>query len=213
MNRSIERLLIVVLGLSSQTIAGVSVAQDVGLPAPLDDRYCMTCHGAEGQGNVGIQAPRIAGMEAWYLQRQLENFRAGIRGVHVDDEQGLAMQPMAARLSDESIGGIVEWVGTFEYSPAEITLEGNVSRGRTTYQGCASCHGARGEGNQAFGAPALAGQNDWYLVTQLKNFKAGYRGTHADDSFGAIMVPMARTLSDEQAILNVVAFINTLGRD
>ena len=39
-----------------------------------NDRYCMTCHGADGMGSEGINAPRLAGMEEWYLKRQLENF-------------------------------------------------------------------------------------------------------------------------------------------
>ncbi|MFB0988976.1 MAG: c-type cytochrome [Gammaproteobacteria bacterium] len=55
---------------------------DVGVAAAMDDRYCTTCHGVEGLGNIAIEAPRLAGMEAWYLKRQLENFRAGIRGTH-----------------------------------------------------------------------------------------------------------------------------------
>ena len=80
------------------------------------------------------------------------------------------------------------------------------------YAACAACHGDAAQGNEALGAPALAGQNDWYLVTQLKNFKAGYRGSHADDKFGAQMVPMAGALADQTAIENVVSYINTLGR-
>jgi hypothetical protein len=61
-------------------------------------------------------------------------------------------------------------------------------------------------------AITLVGQNDWYLVTQLKNFKAGYRGSHADDKFGAQMIPMVGALIDQVAIENVVTYINTLGR-
>ncbi len=34
-------------------------------------------------------------------------------------------------------------------------------------------------------AITLACQNDWDLVTQLKSFKGGYGGSHADDKFGA----------------------------
>ena len=77
-----------------------------------DDRYCTTCHGADGRGNYGVQAPRLAGMEPWYLRRQLENFRAELRGVHPRDIEGVAMQPMTAKLTDESIADIIEWVGT-----------------------------------------------------------------------------------------------------
>lgn len=179
---------------------------------PYDDRYCQTCHGADGVGNYGVQAPRLAGMEPWYLKRQLEIFRAGIRGTHALDEEGLAMQPMAAKLTDASISDIVAWVGTWPYIPAEPTLDGDTNRGRQAYQTCAACHGADGMGNETSGAPQLAGQNDWYMVTQLRNFKAGYRGAHPDDRFGSQMVPMARMLADDKAIIDVVSYINTLGR-
>lgn len=177
-----------------------------------NDRYCMTCHGADGMGSEGISAPRLAGMEPWYLKRQLENFRAGVRGTHPMDLQGREMQPMAVPLTDASIAELLEWIGGWEYKPAEITLQADATAGAPLYAACASCHGSKAEGSEALGAPALAGQNDWYLFTQLKNFKAGYRGTHAGDTYGAQMAPMAAALPDATAILNVVSYINTLGR-
>lgn len=210
MNNSKKHFIAVLTLLLSVAAAMTAQAADVGLPAPTDDRYCTTCHGVDGRGNIGVQAPRLAGMEGWYLKRQLENFRAGIRGVHADDEEGLAMQPMAAKLTDESIADIVDWAGSWEYVPAEITLEGNVARGRTAFQSCAACHGADAMGNEALNSPALAGQNDWYLVTQLKNFRTGIRGSHPEDINGATMMTMARTLRDDQAIVDVVSYINTL---
>ena len=176
---------------------------------PYNDRYCTTCHGTDGKGNEGVQAPRLAGMEAWYLQRQLQNFRAGIRGKHPMDREGIAMQPMA-NLTDESITDIVAWVGTWPYVPAEVTIEGDAAAGRSLYGVCATCHGNDAKGNAAMGAPALAGQNDWYLVTQLKNFVAGYRGAHEDDIYGQQMAAMVGTLSSDAAINNVVAYINSL---
>ena len=190
--------------------ASLAAEGDIGVAAALDDRYCTTCHGVEGLGNIAIEAPRLAGMEAWYLKRQLENFRAGIRGTHGEDLQGNAMRPMAAKLSDESITDIVDWIGDWEYVPAEATIEGNVRQGRTAFQACAACHGANAQGNEALGAPALAGQNDWYLLTQLRNFRAGFRGSHQEDTFGSQMVTMSKTLRDDQAVINVVSYINTL---
>ncbi len=177
---------------------------------PYDDRYCTTCHGIDGIGNEGVQAPRLAGMEDWYLRRQLENFRAGLRGRHPQDIEGLAMQPMAAKLTDASIDELVEWVGSWEYKPAEHTISGDVNAGRRLYASCAACHGADGEGNEALGAPQLAGQNDWYLLTQLKNFKARFRGNEQGDTYGQQMMTMAQSLPNEQAMRNVVAYINTL---
>jgi cytochrome c553 len=192
------------------SMASLAAEGDVGVAAAMDDRYCTTCHGVEGIGNIGIEAPRLAGMEAWYLKRQLKNFRAGIRGTHGEDTQGIAMRPMAAKLSDESIDDIVDWVGDWEYVPAEATVEGDVRQGRTAFQACAACHGADAQGNEALGAPALAGQNDWYLITQLRNFRAGFRGAHQEDTFGSQMVAMSKTLRDDQAVINVVSYINTL---
>lgn len=52
---------------------------------------------------------------------------------------------------------------------------------------CQSCHQADGGGNPAFGAPALAGQQQAYLLRQLQHFQSGIRGSHPDDNFGAQM--------------------------
>jgi cytochrome c553 len=60
------------------------------------------------------------------------------------------------------------------------------------------------------GAPALADRTDWYLVTQLRNYKTGLRGTDHRDTNGAQMRALAATLPDAQAIDDVVAYINTL---
>lgn len=210
---SVKRIVVLAISLlfSGAILSAEDSARD-SAREPFDDRYCMTCHGVDGRGNEGVQAPRLAGMEAWYLQRQLQNFRAGIRGTHPQDREGQAMQPMAAKLSDESIADIVEWVGSWEYVPAERTIEGDAARGRNFYSACALCHGDNAEGNETMGAPALAGQNDWYLVTQLKNFMDGYRGTHAQDTYGAQMRTMVNTLRNEAGIINVVSYINTLSR-
>ena len=134
------------LSLSAQaaTVDGVEVS----------DRFCLTCHGTDGQGNQGIDAPRLAGMEPWYLKRQLELFRDELRGTHPEDIPGQEMQPMAAILSDESITDIIEWAGTWEYKPAEITItDGDAARGQQLYQTCAACHGTDGQGNEAMNAP------------------------------------------------------------
>jgi len=179
----------------------------------VSDRFCLTCHGTDGQGNEGIDAPRIAGMERWYLKRQLELFRDGLRGTHPQDIPGMEMQPMAVILTDESITDILDWMETWEYIPAEITLTGgDAARGQTLYQPCAACHGVNGEGNEALNSPALAGQNDWYLMNQLVNFKEGYRGYDARDRFGSQMRMMGQTVPDREAMRDIVTYINTLGR-
>ena len=48
---------------------------------------CATCHGAEGQGRWGTNAPRLAGMSDWYLERQLQYFKDAVRGGKHDVER------------------------------------------------------------------------------------------------------------------------------
>lgn len=61
---------------------------------------------------------------------------------------------------------------------------------------CVACHGPVGQGNPALGAPRLAGQQAEYLLTQLRDFKAGRRGYAPSDSHGAQMRAIATTLAD-----------------
>ena len=37
---------------------------------------CTACHGAQGEGNQALNAPKLAGQPSWYLARQLHNFQA-----------------------------------------------------------------------------------------------------------------------------------------
>ena len=171
---------------------------------------CVLCHGTDGRGNEAVAAPRIAGMEDWYLQRQLEAFRLGWRGVHAADDEGREMQPMAAVLREEDIAAVAAWFAN-QVTPDPLpTLNGAADRGQRHYTlVCAQCHGARGQGNRSLAAPALAGQNDWYLVRQLHLYRHQIRGHVPEDSHGMQMMAMIGTLVDDQAVLDVVAFINT----
>jgi cytochrome c oxidase subunit 2 len=179
--------------------------------AELDLGACAVCHGTQGNGNVVVRAPRIGGMEPWYLERQLRAFRAGWRGMHEDDSTGHEMRAIAAWLQDDAaVSYAAQRVSGYEAKPAGTTIQGDVQRGKTLYEQCAACHGARGEGNAAIGAPRLAGNSDWYMVGQLENFRRGVRGTHEHDTFGAQMRAAASALPDAQAASDVIAYINTL---
>ncbi|TRX55719.1 c-type cytochrome [Thalassomonas sp. M1454] len=86
----------------------------------------------------------------------------------------------------------------------------DINAGKALYQTCISCHGDKAQGNDALKSPSLAGQYDWYLATQLNNFKSGKRGTHADDVSGQQMAAMAKVLANEQAVNNVSAYLASL---
>ncbi|TDJ47984.1 MAG: c-type cytochrome [Gammaproteobacteria bacterium] len=172
---------------------------------------CAACHGMQGEGNQTMNAPKLAGLNGWYLRKQIENYQAGIRGTHKDDIYGRQMQPMAATLvTAAAINNVIAYIETLPDNPAPATISGDVTRGQRLYRNCGACHGARGQGVWSVAAPRQAGMSDWYLVAQLKNFQQGIRGTHPDDGFGWQMGLMAEILHDDQAIDDVVAYINTL---
>lgn len=174
---------------------------------------CAQCHGTAGAGNEGALAPAIANLPRWYVQTQLGKFKGGIRGLHPDDMGGLRMYPMSQWLrSDEDLLAVAAYVGSMpEAEPVNaVEASGDPGRGQGYYAVCSACHGAQALGNEAMGAPPLTGLNDWYLLSSLKKFKAGIRGSGPGDALGSAMIGMASTLPDEQAILDVIAYIRSL---
>lgn len=86
----------------------------------------------------------------------------------------------------------------------------DAAAGKALFAPCVACHGENGEGNKDMNAPAIGGQEGWYVARQLANFKSGVRGADAKDTFGMQMKPMADTLADEAAIKNVAAYVASL---
>lgn len=173
---------------------------------------CDVCHGANGEGIVQFAAPAIAGLPKWYVEAQLTKFRTGLRGGHPDDVEGLRMRPMSRQLMSEAeIATVSKYTSELKAPGAKPTLQGgNAEAGKALFGTCAACHGPNGLGNEALKAPPIVGQHDWYLLSSLKKFKAGVRGTATGDTWGATMRPMAMTLPDEQAMKNVIAYVGTL---
>ena len=170
---------------------------------------CANCHGDNGQGKVELEAPAIAGLPAWYVSSQLYKFKNGTRGKHHLDNAGLRMRPMARTLtSDKEIDGVASFVEAMSIVPQENTITGDVAQGESKFLVCTSCHGTRGEGNPALKAPPINSSNDWYILTQLQNFKSGIRGVSTDPE-GMTMITMSSNLSD-QDMRNIVAYIATL---
>ena len=64
-------------------------------------QLCASCHGANGEGNAQLNAPRLSNQSVSYLERQLHYYRQGIRGAHPDDALGQRMAAMAASLADD----------------------------------------------------------------------------------------------------------------
>jgi cytochrome c oxidase subunit II len=172
---------------------------------------CAACHGASGEGNPALNGPKLAGQEGWYLRTQLKNFKSGARGAHEDDVLGQQMAAMSGMLVDDAaIENVIAYIETLPDEPSPSTVVGDVVAGEKIYRTCGACHGLNGEGVAGTKAPRQAGMSDWYLVNQLKKFRAGIRGAHPGDDFGNQMVRMAAILQTDDRVNNVVAYINTL---
>jgi cytochrome c oxidase subunit 2 len=182
----------------------------IGDSRPAKLGICVTCHGVDGRGNEVIGAPKIAGMEAWYIRDQLQGFKNQYRGIHGSDENGREMKAMADYLTHNEIDALAQWLIKWPVDVTPATISGDSTRGRKLYADCATCHGDQGQGIATLRSPALAGQNDWYLLNQLQNFSSGARGSHPDDHYGQQMKLMMNTLTDDESMRDVVSFIQAL---
>jgi cytochrome c oxidase subunit 2 len=174
---------------------------------------CSACHGPQGLGNQAMKAPKLAGLPAWYFVKQMQLFQQGARGTAPGDMSGMQMASMAKGpqlSSEQSLNDLAAYVDTLPNTMPAPTLAGDAAAGAKLYPVCVACHGARAEGNEAMSGPRLAGQNDWYLVAQIKKFKAKQRGYHNLDHGGRQMQPMVAILADDKTINDVVAHISTL---
>ncbi len=192
---------------------------------------CASCHGANGEGNKAMHAPRLAGLDSEYMKRQLRHFKRGVRGSHEDDTWGRTMAPMAMMLSDaRAINNVVGYISTlsgqevfsgeaaYGLSDAverfEVSASGDPMKSMELYEStCAMCHGSDGSGVWTVNAPALTELEDWYLADQLKKFRDGIRGRHEDDLYGLQMGLVSNTMIDDKAIQDMAAYISTLGND
>ena len=158
---------------------------------------CTACHGATGQGQSGAGFPRLAGMSAEYLSRQLAAFAAGTRVNPV-------MGPVAKLLDGtdrQAVAGYYAGLRSEAEAPAGETKMASPNGELLAKRGdwndglpaCAQCHGPDGLGVGS-NFPQLSGQPSAYLANQLRAWK---QGTRKDDPMG-LMQGIAKKLSETQ---------------
>nr|WP_235584465.1 cytochrome-c oxidase, cbb3-type subunit III [Massilia sp. MS-15] len=108
--------------------------------------YCAQCHGSDARGSKGF--PNLAdgdwlhGGEPSTIKHTIMQGRVGM------------MPPMGAALgSDKDIESVASYVRSLSGLSADPI---KVSFGKPKFAACVACHGAKGEGNPALGAPNLA---------------------------------------------------------
>ncbi|WP_340676665.1 c-type cytochrome, partial [Paraglaciecola sp.] len=121
-----------------------ALVQATEAPTPIGLEYCTVCHGSQLKGNENIGAPRLSGLPQWYIERQLQNFKQGLRGAHADDSTGGEMQAMVANLSEQELIDIAAWVTQTQSHHPVPSIEANADVGKRLYQSCSACHGANG---------------------------------------------------------------------
>ena len=129
---------------------------------------CAACHGPAGNSdNPAI--PSLAGQPAQFIVTQLVMFREGNR----KDPQ---MSPVAANLTNADLRALAAYFSAQQPKPRAQSLppeKAAAARRLTEQNHCVQCHGPALHGQQH--VPRLAGQQQEYLRTQLKGFKAGTR--------------------------------------
>lgn len=160
---------------------------------------CAGCHGVYGQGSFEGEYPRLAGLDAEYIAKQLNDFKqrkrinipmipfANDRELPGNDVRIIAeylsriQLPTKLQPIDEENFDALE---RLEASKRVVNIgdhPGDVERGRKAYQDeCAVCHAKDGYGIKKKRAPQLAGQYSEYLLRQIGHYRSGKR-LHDDD--------------------------------
>jgi cytochrome c553 len=178
---------------------------------------CQSCHGVAGEGVAAAGFPRLAGLGASYLQRQLEAFAEGTRSnavmmpiakaLSAADRKAVASHyaslPFGGTPATPSLTSASQGASTPKSSAASTaapTPESAVgamlaTRGRwsVTLPACEQCHGPGGRGVGA-DFPPLAGQSAAYLAAQLSAFKSKARPAGPMNLMGIV----AQKLSDAE---------------
>ena len=161
---------------------------------------CFTCHGLDGMGD-GVSVPRLAGLDAGYLQKQLADYATETRRDKV-------MGPIARWLDHDEQLAVARWYAALPVrtggdlagpAPA-IWTKGAPERGVIA---CATCHGADGLG-VGRGNPAVTGQPAAYTIEQLRRWK---RAERRNDPRG-VMAVAAAGLSDAE-MRTIAAWLET----
>lgn len=144
------------------------------------NRSCALCHGLYGQGTPGALSPRLSGLAAGYLAKELKYYRDGTR-----EYAPMTLASGISEMSDKDIEDISNYLADIDLEAMnlpEIPLyPGRDEQGREIYlDECKGCHRKTGRGKPNKGIPMLAGQYGVYLYNQLRKFQNRER-YHDDD--------------------------------
>ncbi|QYX49269.1 cytochrome c4 [Pseudomonas tussilaginis] len=173
---------------------------------------CLSCHGADAKGIAAAGFPRLAGLPAAYLSKQLHDFRSGSRKHPI-------MEPLAKALSDDEIQAVTTTLAAMPSDAVADTRRQQMAADATQklalygdwnrkIPGCVQCHGPGGAGvGEHF--PPLAHQPATYLVAQLNAWRDGSRSNDPNQ----LMVGVAKAMTDEEVKAVVEYFANPASQE
>ncbi len=165
--------------------AALSAAQAGAEEGRVKAAVCAACHGVDGNSSQPMM-PSLAGQPRQFIVTALFMFREGRR----DNPQ---MAPFVSALSNADLNDLAAFYAAQKLAPparqanAEVVAKG---RALTAQHNCVACHTAALTGQQHI--PRLAGQQQAYLLEQLKLFKAAKRA-----DFDGTMTSAAQALAAE----------------
>lgn len=144
---------------------------------------CSACHLASGIGRPDGSLPVVSGQHKAVLVKQMVDILTG----HRDNP---TMLPFAQSMTPQEMADVAAYMNTLKLSPKNGKGSGkNVKQGKALYEkDCKSCHGAKGEGDEAKFIPMLTGQHFKYLQRQLAEMRAGKRKNADRDMLKVIKV-------------------------
>lgn len=172
----------VVMTLGAASLAQAAVVMPVGDAAAGQGKsaVCAGCHGMDGNSATG-QFPKIAGQNAKYIYKQLQDFKASRRANPL-------MLGVAAALSDQDMADLATHFSQQKIAGGAAKPD-LVARGEKLYRGgnkvvglapCSGCHGPAGRGNTYAAFPLIGGQHADYIKAQLIAFRAAGRDDITD---------------------------------
>jgi cytochrome c553 len=169
------------------------------------NQVCAGCHAVDGNSTVAAN-PKLAGLNAEYIDKQLTNFKSG-------DRKNAIMSGMVASLSPQDMLNLAAYYSAQKPKPDTSKDQALALLGQKIFRGgvqgagvpaCASCHGPQGMGIPVQ-FPRLAGQHSDYIYTQLNNFRLE---TRAND--GAKMMRTIAAKMTDADMKAVAAYIQGL---
>jgi cytochrome c553 len=181
-------------------VAGAAVAGPLDHPGYVKSATCSACHGFAG-ASQSDSMPILAGQDAGYLKKALEDYAAGKR-------PSPEMEPFAKQAVQVGIDDVVRYFASQKKTSTPIAVDpAAAARGRSAAAACAGCHGADGKGDPSKQVPDLRGQPPGYLRNQMMLFKADRRSP-GDENLKAIKTLM-KTIPDA-TVADLAAYYSSL---